>query len=93
MARAFWGKYLGYSFVDKGACTHKIGALLILQRVILFYTSIIPYIEYISKLDATFNCQKLTVILDFVIAFPHILEEQLSSTFLFFLGLLIEQLS
>ena len=27
MARAFWGKYLSYSFVGKGALTHKIWAL------------------------------------------------------------------
>ena len=27
MARAFWGEYLGYSFDDKGALTHKIWAL------------------------------------------------------------------
>ena len=59
---ALWGKYLGYSFVDKGACTHKIRALLILLRVILFYTSIIPYIEYIFKVNplAFVSVKKLT---------------------------------
>ena len=47
------GQVLGYSFVDKGVCTHKIRALLILQRVILFYRRILPSIWNIFKLDAT----------------------------------------